>query len=408
MDFKLEMNQSLKLALSLEMKTSIEILKMSIKELKDYLIAEAKGNSCIEIEYTKNSHKNTDDDTYNNLIENSLIEETLIDHLKEQIIYLDIDKKIKECLEYLIYNLDEKGYLMYSLSELRKNKLFKMETLKRGLEELHKLEPIGVGARDLKECLKIQLLYKKKLNKTLENIIDFNLEDIAYQKFEKIKEENNISQKELEIYLNEIRKLNPKPARGFIVNSTVEYIVPDILVTIEDNMLVIKLNEENSPKIKINKEGECAGLSKALAIARCIEKREETLLKVARFILYYQESNILEEKPLKTLKIKDIAKALDFHESTVSRAIKNKYVKFDNGIRSLKSFIVLNSENESIKKKLENLIENEEKEKPLSDEKLVFMLKRFGFVISRRAVCKYREELGIGSTRERKVKREKL
>ena len=185
MDFKLGLSQSLKLNLSMEMRISLEILKMSLKELKEYLEKESLKNSNIEIVFPKSSFSKNED--YENYIENIGEEdESLIAYLEEQISYLDINRNVREILEYLINNLDEKGYLSTDLEELRKSGGFRLNIFKEAIKILHTLEPIGVGASNLIECLKIQLESKKKLTEILSNILDKNLEDIANGDLEKI------------------------------------------------------------------------------------------------------------------------------------------------------------------------------------------------------------------------------
>ncbi|MGL5663169.1 MAG: RNA polymerase factor sigma-54, partial [Cetobacterium sp.] len=191
MDFKLGLDQSLKLNLSMEMKISIEILKMSLKELKEYLNKESVKNSNIEIVFPKSNFSKNEG--YENYIENIGEEdESLISYLEEQITYLEIKREVRDILEYLINNLDERGYLISNLEELRKNGGFKLNVFKDAVKILHTLEPIGVGATNLIECLKIQLENKGILTDTLANILDKNLEDIANADLKKISLERDI------------------------------------------------------------------------------------------------------------------------------------------------------------------------------------------------------------------------
>lgn len=403
MDFKLEVNQNLKLILSLDMKMSIEILKMSTKELKEFLEKESKKNPVIDISYpTKNYTKNTSQtDFLLDSLEGN--EKNLIDYLEEQIGYLSINLEMKNILYFLINNLDERGYLVGGLDEFKKVlKVNKIEIIK-GIEILHSLEPVGIGGKDLIECLLIQLKLKNIKNEILENIIKNDLEDIAEGRLESISKKYSIDLEKLNEILKVLKTLNPKPARGFIVNNKIEYIIPDIIVFLEKEELRIELNEEYCPKIKIKRDGsDNKNITKAIALITAIEKRQNTLLKISRYILTYQKDNILYDKDLKTLKIKDIAYELDYHESTVSRAINEKYLKINGKIKKLKDYILLSSEREKLKFELLFLIKNEDKFKPLSDEKLVEKIQEKGFKINRRTITKYRLELGIESSRKRK------
>ena len=402
MDFRLNLGQNLKLAMTTEMKLSIKILKMGLKELKEYLEKEALKNSSIEIIYPNKSYsKNNETENYLENLEGK--EESLIDYLEEQIGYLKIDKEVKEAMIYLINNLDEKGYIFGNLNSLRKAAKIKMDIFNTAFNLLRKLEPIGIGAIDLKDCLKMQIIEKEIKRKHIFSIIDQDLEDIAVGNLSKIAQKYSISLEDVREDIAIIRNLNPKPARGFYVNDKTKYIVPDLIADIFENDVVVRLNEDYLPKIKINdRTGEAQNISIALAIEKGIIKRQETLLKISNYIMECQKESIIKDVNLKTLKIKDIAFELDMHESTVSRAIKDKYIKINDRIETLKKYIVLNSNTEIIKKKISKIIETEDKAKPFSDEKILKILETEKFYIQRRTVTKYREELGILSSRKRK------
>ena len=402
MDFKLGLNQSLKLALSMEMKLHIDILKMNLKELKEFLKNESIKNPNIELVYSKPLVSKGDD--YENFIENiGEKDKGLIEFLEEQIIYLNLDKKEKQILEYLINNLDEKGYLNGNFEELRREGGFKLNDFRKALNILKSLEPIGVGAENLIDCLKIQLKYNNLLSEKLEDILNKNLEDIAMDNLEKIATEREISLSKVKEYIKIIKKLNPKPARGFYVNKKIKYIAPDLIVETFENSIIISLNEEDIPKIKLKNESKSKkDYAMFLALERGVQKRQETLLKVGGYVLNYQKESIIFNKDLKTLKIKDIAYELNLHESTISRALKDKYIKIDGKIESLKKYIILDNKTELIKKEIVNIVENEDKKFPLSDEKILNILLTRNFNIQRRTIAKYREELGILSSRKRK------
>lgn len=402
MDFKLTLDQNLKLALSMEMKLSIDILKMNLKELKEYLIDESIKNPNIELVYSKPLVSKNDD--YENYIENiGEKDDSLIDYLEEQIAYLDLEKKTKEILEYLINNLDERGYLSGEAEALRKDGGFKLISFKKALDILKTLEPIGVGAESLIDCLKIQLNHKGILTHTLEEILEENLEDIAKDNLEKIALERNISLDKVVSYIEVIKQLNPKPARGFYVNKKIRYIIPDLIAEILENNIIVSLNEEDIPKVKLkNDKGSKDEFALLLAIERGIKKRQETLLKVGDYVLNYQKEYIIFNKPLKTLKVKDIAYKLNLHESTISRALKDKYIKINGKIESLRKYIILDDKTNRIKDEIVEIIKNENKTSPFSDEKILEKLLLKNFNLQRRTVGKYREELGIPSSRKRK------
>ncbi|MGL5277594.1 MAG: RNA polymerase factor sigma-54 [Cetobacterium sp.] len=400
MDFKLGLDQSLKLNLSMEMKISIEILKMSLKELKEYLEKESTKNSNIEIIFPKSSFSKNED--YENYIENIGEEdESLIDFLEEQIGYLEVKREIRDILEYLINNLDERGYLISSLEELRRSGGFKLNIFKDAIKILHTLEPLGVGATNLVECLKIQLENKGILTETLSNILERNLEDIATGDFKKISLERDIPLVKVKEYVNTIKSLNPKPARGFYVNRRIDYIIPDLFVETDKEEIIVNLNESVIPKIRLKSEGKKDQML-ALALGKALVKRGETLLKVGKYVLNYQKDYILFSKNLKTLRVKDIAYNLNLHESTISRALKDKFIKINGKIENLKKYIILDDKTELIKREILKIIENEDKKNPLSDEKILLKLAEKNLLVQRRTIGKYREELGIQSSRKRK------
>ncbi|MGL5951174.1 MAG: RNA polymerase factor sigma-54, partial [Cetobacterium sp.] len=272
---------------------------------------------------------------------------------------------------------------------------------KEALDILRGLDPLGVGAFNLIDCLKIQLLNRGIKNKKIEKIIEENLEDIANKNFNKVCLERKIELSTLNRYIEFIKTLNPKPARGYYVNKKTKYIIPDIFVDIVNGELVISLNEEDIPKIKVRADSR-ESYNLALTLERSIQKRQKTLLRVSNYILNYQKDFIFKNGSLKTLKIKDIAYDLDLHESTISRAIKDKFLKRGKRIESLKKYIVLDEKSQNIKVEILKIIELEDKKIPLPDEKILKILLKKGVEIQRRTIAKYREELGIPSSRSRK------
>lgn len=406
MDFKLGLDQSLKLNLYMEMKISIEILTMGLKELKKYLEKESIKNSNIELVFPKPSFSRSEE--YENYIENIGEEnESLIDYLEEQISYLELKREIRDILEYLINNLDERGYLASSLEELRKSGGFKPNLFKESVKTLYTLEPIGVGATNLVECLKIQLKNKGILTATLSDILERNLEDIADGEFKKISLERGIPLSRVKEYVNIIKKLNPKPARGFYVNRKINYIVPDLIVETSTGEIVVKLNEAEIPKIRLKSDNRKDQML-ALALEKGLLKRQNTLLEVGKYVLNYQKDYILFSKNLKTLKVKDIAFALNLHESTISRALRDKFIRIDGKIEGLKKYIILDSKTELVKKEILKIIESEDKNNPLSDEKILLKLGEKNISAQRRTIGKYREELGILSSKKRKIDNKKV
>lgn len=414
MDFSLKLKQETKLILTQEMKISMNILQMSSSQLKDYLEKEAVTNPAIEITYNNTSYKNKNSNSSSsedNFSPLDLVteEETLFDYLEEQIGYLKLSSKIKNICLFIINNLDNRGYLATSKLEIKKLLNINTQQLKEAFDIIYTLEPIGIGAENLKDCLKIQLRYKNIFDETLFKLIDNYLEDVANQNFSLIEENLHITKDDILDYLELIRTLSPIPARGYVVDTTNNYIVPEAKIEIKDNKLIFKINDELIPKININTSysdnpnSNKSSISTAINIVKCLEKRYQTLTKILELLIVKQRDFFFRgENFLHSLILKDIASELDLHESTISRAIKEKYLDTPQGIISMKSLFIIDSNTILVKKLIEELISGENKKSPFSDEKLSILLKEKGHTVARRTVAKYREELGFGSTRERK------
>lgn len=409
MDFSLKLKQETKLILTQEMKVSMNILQMSSSKLKEYLEQEATTNPAIEINYINTpTYKSSSEDNTSPLDFVSK-EETLIDFLIEQLSYLKLSTKIKNICFFIINNLDSRGYLAISKIEIKKLLNISTLQLNEAFKIIHTLDPIGIGAENLKDCLKIQLKFKGIDDSKLFLLIDQYLEEIANQNFELISKELKISKEQILEYLNLIRTLSPIPARGYLVNTDSNYIVPEARIEIKNNKLIFTINENAIPKININtsyinsENANQKSIYTAINIMKCLEKRYQTLTKILELLLIKQKEFFFKgEKYLKTLTLKDLAKELSLHESTISRAIKDKYLDTPQGIISMKSLFIIDSKSIEIKNIIIELINSENKKAPLSDEKISLFLKNKGFEIARRTVAKYREELGFPSTRDRK------
>lgn len=405
MDFKLNLKQDIKLILTQEMQLSLNILEMSLPDLINFLEKEKKTNPAIEIIYPSKTYK-SEDENYD-LLETYSDEETLVDILEEQIRYLKLTPKVKETSIFIINNLDNKGYLAIPKKEITNFLNISNKVLKEALEVVNTLEPLGVGAQNLQECLKIQLKHKEINDINLYKIIDFYLQDLAKEKYDYIATSLNCEVLKVKEYLKIIQKLNPIPARGYKVKNTSTYISPDANITIIDNRLEYKINDENIPKVYINSTANVSQekIDKISYIIKSIEKRYSTLERIIVFLLFAQKEFFFKGKKfLKTLSLKDMANYLELHESTVSRAIKDKFLNTPQGIVSFKSLFVYDENIFKIKDIIEKAIEEENPNSPYSDNQLSILLKSKGYEVARRTVAKYREDLGFKSSRERKRK----
>ena len=407
MDFSLKLKQNMKLILTQDMKLSINILEMSSSNLKELIEKEVNKNPMLEIVYSPRSNSHSTDEETTSPLDFISKEKSLFDFLEEQLSYLKLSKKFRDICYYIINNLDDRGYLSISKSDIKK--IFKISTkeLQEVFNIIYSLEPHGIGAENLKDCLKIQLTIKDKKDPLLFSIIDNYLEDLGDKNFEFIAENLNISADRIKRYLSLIQTLDPIPARGYFVGNKTRYIVPEAKIEIIDKTLKVTLNEEAFPKIKLSSSdiSDKTNYQNALNLIKAIEKRYITLEKILNLLIVKQfDFFFLGKEYLKTLTLKDIASELNLHISTISRAIKEKFIETPQGIIEIKSLFIGSSETIIIKKLIEEFIHDENKYFPLSDEKISYLLKSKGFSIARRTVAKYRDELGILSTRERKIK----
>lgn len=407
MDFSLKLKQNMKLILTQDMKLSMNILEMSSSNLKELIEKEVNKNPMLEIVYSPRSNSHSTDEETTSPLDFISKEKSLFDFLEEQLSYLKLSKKFRDICYYIINNLDDRGYLSISKSDIKK--IFKISTkeLQEVFNIIYSLEPHGIGAENLKDCLKIQLTIKDKKDPILFSIIDNYLEDLGDKNFEFIAENLNISADRIKSYLSLIQTLDPIPARGYFVGNKTRYIVPEAKIEIIDKTLKVTLNEEAFPKIKLSSSdiSDKTNYQNALNLIKAIEKRYITLEKILNLLIVKQfDFFFLGKEYLKTLTLKDIASELNLHISTISRAIKEKFIETPQGIIEIKSLFIGSSETIIIKKLIEEFIHDENKYFPLSDEKISYLLKNKGFSVARRTVAKYRDELGILSTRERKIK----
>ena len=407
MDFSLKLKQNMKLILTQDMKLSMNILEMSSSNLKELIEKEVNKNPMLEIVYSPRSNSHSTDEETTSPLDFISKEKSLFDFLEEQLSYLKLSKKFRDICYYIINNLDDRGYLSISKSDIKKTFKISTKELQEVFNIIYSLEPTGIGAENLKDCLKIQLTIKDKKDPILFSIIDNYLEDLGDKNFKFIAENLNISADRIKSYLSLIQTLDPIPARGYFVGNKTRYIVPEAKIEIIDKTLKVTLNEETFPKIKLSSAdiSDKTNYQNALNLIKAIEKRYITLEKILNLLIVKQfDFFFLGKEYLKTLTLKDIASELNLHISTISRAIKEKFIETPQGIIEIKSLFIGSSETIIIKKLIEEFIHDENKYFPLSDEKISYLLKNKGFSIARRTVAKYRDELGILSTRERKIK----
>ena len=405
MDNKLDIVEKQKLTQSLKlsqmMKLSINILKMSVMDLNNFIEKEFSKDLGISVELNYSNQENYDNEKEIEI--NYLTDEkNFFQILEEQLSYFKIETKIKEICIFIINNLNKKGYLELSKIEIKDILKVSDKELEEAFDIIHNLEPYGVGAYSLEECLKIQLKVKNLIDDKLFLFIDNYLYFLADKKYNLIKEKLNINDNILFSYIDIIKSLNPIPSRGYSVGK-VKKIIPDILVEIKGDEVFFEINRASIPQINIKDKVNVKYYKKINEIVSCIEKRFETLDKIMKIIISKQKKFFTSQgKKINTLKISDIANELNLSSSTVSRAVKEKYIKTDFGIISLRKLFNLDSAVFLHQQKILEYIENENKENPISDQDIVNLLEKDGIKIARRTVTKYREKLGYKSSHKRK------
>jgi RNA polymerase sigma-54 factor len=350
----------------------------------------------------------------------------------------------REIAEFLVGSIDDMGYIRRSISDIVDDLAFTQavytdeNTVERLLHVIHELEPSGVGARDLQECLLLQLKHKTPTEyvELATDIIENQFDAFTKKHYDKLLQKYNVSNEQLKKAVHEIEKLNPKPGGSFTGNNKItENVVPDFAIRIVEGKLELSLNGRNAPSLhvsrdyqemlqtfkvskdKSNQQKEAVQfikqkLDSAKWFIDAIRQRQETLFVTMNAIMHYQEEFFLEgdETKLKPMILKDIADMVGLDISTISRVANSKYVETPYGTKLIKEFFseaMKNDQGEDvstieIKKILQTVIEEEDKHKPLPDDQLAEILKEKGYPIARRTIAKYREQLDIPVARMRK------
>lgn len=437
MEMGLFQQQSMNLVMTTELRQAIAILQVPSYELTSYLQEQALENPLIEIAepkgmfttLKKSVRKNGMNDRTNETqqLEHLIIEkETLYDYLYKQSILLPIEKKDRKLFQFLLLSLDERGYLTVSAQETAARFNTTVEKCEELIHLLQTLDPVGIGARDLRECLLLQLR-EQQLEHTLSYIIvDQHLNQLAERKMKTLASILNVTPQEVEKAADFLQTLDPRPGAAFSPVNDQAYLYPDVSVTEENGKFHISVNEQYSPILKLNDSygsllnGKNAtskflddSFQKFNWLKKALEQRRETLLNITTEIVRVQETYFLtfDKSDLIPLTLKEVADEIGVHESTVSRAVKNKVLQTTKGAVELKSFFTAkiftqdggSASATSAKNEIKKLVEMENKQKPLSDQMLAVLLeKNSGLSISRRTVAKYREELNIPSSSKRK------
>lgn len=413
MDFSLNIKQELKLILTQEMKLSLNVLEMSSMDLEKFIEKEFSKNPLLEIDFSSKNYSSKGDDSEESSPFDFISEEkNLIDFLEEQLGFLKISKEMRFLCTFIVNNLDKRGFLTITREELKSGCGFPLKDIDKAVEIVKSLEPVGIGAKNLEECLIIQLHKKNIIDQKLEYIITHFMQELASSKYDIICSKLNITEEYVVEYLKIIRSLNPFPSRGFYMGDTIRYIEPDAEIKNIGGKYVVVMSEKNIPKLKLKSlenaqeiSGEMKNyFNSANNIIRCIEKRQLTLKSILDIILEKQYEYFSNpEGKLNSFTLKDISSILKIHDSTVSRAIKNKYILTERGMKRVKDMFIIDNKKLFVKEKIEELILNEDRYNPLHDNEIALLLEKENLKIARRTVVKYREELGIKPAHKRKL-----
>lgn len=455
LDYSMKMTQQQKMIMTQNMQQSIKLLQMSLHDLREYIDNEYSENPILEIneqgslsdeiqssnlekcsaeklaeEMDYDSYKDKPEQSYSNddVSPLNFIEEkkSLKEYLHEQLLEVNADAYTIMIAKYIIESLDGRGYLEIPIEELANELNISYEDIEKGLKLVQSLEPYGIGARNIKECLIIQSINLNILDDNIERIIQDHLEDVAENKYEIIGRLLKISPREAQRYGDLIKKLEPKPSRGFYTGEEVNYIIPDAEIKNIDGEFYIIMNEGVLPRLMINKtyrdvlkNGKDTEVnsyvkekvSKAVFLIKAIEDRKNTLYKVLECLIEKQR-DFFEKgySYIRPLTLKEVSSKLNVHDSTISRTIKDKYILTSYGTIKIKDLFAAGISNRSsedmsaikIKSEIKKIVQDENKAKPLSDQAISAMLTEKNIKISRRTVAKYREELGIKSSSMRK------
>ncbi len=454
LDYNLALTQEQKLVMTQSMQLSIKLLQMSTMELKEYIDKEFSENPTLEAKYEvpeedfgprdKFDYKemvkyfefdNYGSQSYSSYDEDSDIspftfisnKKSLKEYLQEQLVEAGNDRELLALCNYLIEDIDERGYIITSYKDISSELQLSEEKVLKALSIVQSLDPPGIGASDLTECLELQLKRKGYKDEKLFKLLKEHLEDLADNRYLQIAKSLGITPQEAQSLGDIIKTLEPKPSRGFYTGEDTKYIIPDAYIKKLQGEYIIIMNDSVLPKLSVNplykeiiladKNKDAAEyvkekLDSAMFLIKSIESRRSTLYRVLERIVERQKSYFEQgDEYLKPMTLKDIAGDIGVHESTVSRAIRDKFILTERKTIKIKDLFATGIQRTSssedvavvnIKKTIKDLIDAEDKAKPLSDQIICDALNKMQYDISRRTVAKYREELGIKSSSKRK------
>lgn len=450
---ELNLTQKQTQTLSPQMMQSMEILQMGSQELLEYIEEAVQENPVLEPEerydkqdefavlrrklewleatdpqnrYYHQQDTEEDVDPLKNYGTMEGDEESLYYYVLSQLRVLELPRDVMQAAIFLVESLDQNGWLDEPLDQLSADLGCSFGVMERALAAVQSLEPAGVGARNLAECLRLQLIRRQPVDQLALKIVDGYLDALSKSRYGLIARELKASQEEVRASCEHIRTLNPRPGTGFAARENLTYINPDVIVVSFPDHFELLTNDYYFPTLKISgyysqlmKESEddqvrdylTGKMRQAKWMVKAVQQRRSTLMSCAQCILELQEP-FFRKGPghLSPMSLADVAGRIGVHESTVSRAVKDKYIQCSMGVYPLSYFFTRGlgaggeeaASPDAAKALLKKLVAGEDKKKPLSDQKLCQLMAAQGCVLSRRTVAKYRDELHIPSTTGRK------
>ncbi len=447
--FELNMQQTQKLIMTPELRQAIQVLQYNNLELREYITKQMETNPFLEVKENKKEEnkeeKSKDEDidwqevvekyddisyrSYSKVSEQKQTFESytskkmsLKTHLINQLGLNFSKEKEKKIGEYIIESLDKRGYLITPVEDIAEETDSDVDEVERVLKVIQNFDPVGIASRNLNECLKIQLKDKGIIDEKIYEVIDEHIDNLACNRIQDISKKIDSSVKKVQEMCDIIKMLEPKPSRGFVLETdSIRYVTPDVTIKKVGEEYVILVNDSNVPSLHINSyykkmlnQVKDKDTSKFLSdkfnssmwLIKSIEQRRQTMYNVTAAILKFQRDFFDKgTKFLKPLVLKDVSEDIDVHESTVSRATNGKYVQTPRGLFELKYFFSSGVQKDgegisstSIKSTIKDIVDNEDRKKPLSDQKIADKLEEKNIEISRRTVAKYRDEIGIPSS----------
>jgi RNA polymerase sigma-54 factor len=328
----------------------------------------------------------------------------------------------------IVGNIDEDGYLVASVDEIAGLGSWDIGDVERALEHVQRFDPIGVGARDLQECLLLQIRHMGLAGTPAETLVRDYLPLLKNSKIPELAKSLGIDPEEVKAHIEFIKHLDPKPGSRYSPADS-QYVIPDVYIIKTDEGYKAVLNEDGLPQLRISpvyrrlldKGGETTDETRAyvkdkfrsaLWLLKSVDQRQKTIIKVATSIINFQHAFLDHGiEHLRPLVLRDVANDIGMHESTVSRVVNNKYMHTPQGVYEMKFFFhsgISSSFGEhvssvTIKQRIRNIIEAEDQRRPFSDSKIMNILQKEGLALARRTIAKYREELKIPTSNQRKV-----